>query len=199
MANKGKFLFGAVLGAAAGAVAGVLLAPKSGKETRENLAEKAEELKTMTPDEIKEKALEKAEELKEKALEKAEELKEKAAISLDGAKDHLEHIDFNDVRQSMEEKRAEIANKIKQSAENLGETQTVEELASTSPVVKPISDTVETVVEPVQEVEDVTEEGSNEVVESTEEVATDVPSEEDLRETLTKKVNEFKTRVGQAE
>ena len=210
MAGKKKFVLGAFLGIAAGAVAGVLLAPKSGKETREDLAEKAEELKTMTPEEIKEKALEKAEEMKEKAFEKAEELKEKVAVSLDEAKDQLEHIDFEEVRQSMEQKRTEIAHKIKQSTENLGETLGVDELASASPVVKTISEesdeeelTGDIVGPTVAAVEETVTETVEPVVTAVEETVADaveaVPSEEDLRETLTKKVNEFKSRVGEVE
>ena len=45
MSSDSKLLLGLILGAATGAVAGLLLAPASGKETRENLSEKAEELK----------------------------------------------------------------------------------------------------------------------------------------------------------
>lgn len=45
MGSKGGFLKGAVLGALAGITAGVLFAPKSGKETREDIKNKAVELK----------------------------------------------------------------------------------------------------------------------------------------------------------
>ena len=58
---------GAALGATVGAVAGVLLAPKSGKETREDLALAAKE--------AVEKAKEKIEVVKEKAEEVVEEVK----------------------------------------------------------------------------------------------------------------------------
>ena len=44
--SKGKFALGALIGAAAGLVAGFLTAPKSGKETRADLKSKAEELKS---------------------------------------------------------------------------------------------------------------------------------------------------------
>lgn len=44
--RKGGFLKGILFGALAGATAGVLFAPKSGKETREDLAVKAKELST---------------------------------------------------------------------------------------------------------------------------------------------------------
>jgi len=41
--STGKFVAGALIGVAAGALAGVLLAPKSGKETRKDIANKAKE------------------------------------------------------------------------------------------------------------------------------------------------------------
>lgn len=44
MANDNKkFVLGAMIGAAAGAIAGILFAPKSGKETRKIIGEKAKE------------------------------------------------------------------------------------------------------------------------------------------------------------
>lgn len=43
--SKGKFALGALFGAAAGFVAGILTAPKSGKETRADLKVKADEAK----------------------------------------------------------------------------------------------------------------------------------------------------------
>lgn len=45
MTMKNKFAFGAVLGIAAGVIAGILTAPKSGKETRADIKDKASELK----------------------------------------------------------------------------------------------------------------------------------------------------------
>lgn len=43
--SKGKFALGALFGAAIGMVAGILTAPKSGKETRADLKVKADEAK----------------------------------------------------------------------------------------------------------------------------------------------------------
>ena len=43
--SKGKFALGAILGMAAGVVAGILTAPKSGKETRADLKAKADQMK----------------------------------------------------------------------------------------------------------------------------------------------------------
>lgn len=44
MSNGGKVLLGVLAGAAAGIVTGVLIAPASGKETRDTIADKSEEL-----------------------------------------------------------------------------------------------------------------------------------------------------------
>ena len=45
MSNDSKLLVGLILGAAAGAAIGVLFAPNSGKETRENIKQKTNHLK----------------------------------------------------------------------------------------------------------------------------------------------------------
>ena len=44
--SKGKLALGALVSAAAGFVTGILTAPKSGKETRADLKQKAEEVKS---------------------------------------------------------------------------------------------------------------------------------------------------------
>lgn len=51
--KKGQFIIGALIAAAAGAVAGILTAPKSGKETRADLKSKANELKDEATDKAK--------------------------------------------------------------------------------------------------------------------------------------------------
>lgn len=45
MSNNGKVLIAALAGAALGAIAGLLVAPNSGKETLEDISKKADELK----------------------------------------------------------------------------------------------------------------------------------------------------------
>ena len=68
--SKGKFAIGALIGAAAGVVAGLLTAPKSGKETRADIKRKADELKgdaTDTAQKAKTKATEVAGDVREKA------------------------------------------------------------------------------------------------------------------------------------
>ena len=46
MSNSGKVLLGALAGATAGIITGVLIAPASGKDTRNNVSEKTDELLT---------------------------------------------------------------------------------------------------------------------------------------------------------
>jgi gas vesicle protein len=83
--SKGKFALGALVGAAVGFVAGVLTAPKSGKETRADIKEKATEYKDVAgkkADEVKTKA----EEVVEDVKVKAEDLKGRTERAVAGAK-----------------------------------------------------------------------------------------------------------------
>jgi gas vesicle protein len=83
--SKGKFALGALFGAVVGVAAGILTAPKSGKETRADLRTKADELKgqaTEKAHEVKSKATEAAEDVKTKA----EELKGRTERAVEGAK-----------------------------------------------------------------------------------------------------------------
>lgn len=50
--NIKTFLTGLLVGAAAGAIAGILLAPDKGSETRRKFAEKAKKFKDNLPDQI---------------------------------------------------------------------------------------------------------------------------------------------------
>ena len=68
--KKAKFGLGLLVGAVAGVVAGFLTAPKSGKETRDDLRRKK--------DEVVDKAGAKAEEVKGMARDAAEEAKSRA-------------------------------------------------------------------------------------------------------------------------
>ena len=67
---KGKFAIGALIGVAAGFVAGVLTAPKSGKETRDELKKKANDKKS--------EAITKGKEVRHKAGDVAEDVLNKA-------------------------------------------------------------------------------------------------------------------------
>ncbi len=72
----GSFVFGAIVGSAIGAVAALLLAPKSGREMREEITEQAEELK-MKSIELTTIARDKATEITSVAKETAEDLTNK--------------------------------------------------------------------------------------------------------------------------
>ncbi len=88
MAKGKKFGLGIIIGALAGVVTGFLTAPKSGKETREDIKNKAGELKGSAERKLKDAHKElgklsseaklKAKELQGKAKEEAEELSKKA-------------------------------------------------------------------------------------------------------------------------
>lgn len=71
-----SFAIGFLIGAIAGVAIGFLYAPKSGKETRAMLKERADELKEKAG-EIKEKAGEVTEKARETALEAGKRVKEK--------------------------------------------------------------------------------------------------------------------------
>ena len=83
--SKGKFTLGAIIGTVIGVITGVLTAPKSGKETREDLKKKADELKT-TANTQTEKARAKAEGVVGEVRSNAENLVERAGHAVDGAK-----------------------------------------------------------------------------------------------------------------
>lgn len=78
----GKFALGVLIGAAAGAIVGILTAPKSGKETREDIRRKASEVKDITA--------EKLDEAKEYADGKTKEAKKFATEKTADAKDFIE-------------------------------------------------------------------------------------------------------------
>lgn len=94
--SKGKFAIGALLSAAAGVVAGRLTAPKSGKETRAELKDKAIKVKaeaTQKAEFAAKKASDMAEEAKNRVqdvsgniMTEADELKQRTERAVEGAK-----------------------------------------------------------------------------------------------------------------
>ncbi len=92
---KGKLAIGALLGAAAGFLTGILVAPKSGKETRQDIKTSANKAKDATlekADELKVKAKGAAADVSGKAKNvaddvsaKAEEIKGRVEQAVDGA------------------------------------------------------------------------------------------------------------------
>ena len=71
--SAGKFLAGFIVGGAVGALAGLLLAPQSGEDTREMIAKTSTELYDKTEDSLKE-IKEKAEDVVEDLQKKGDEL-----------------------------------------------------------------------------------------------------------------------------
>ena len=85
MSHKKKFGFGLILGTLAGLVAGLLTAPKSGKETRDDIKRKATDMKNQAMghvEDVKDKAMDVADD----ARSRAEELKTRAEQAVEGAK-----------------------------------------------------------------------------------------------------------------
>jgi gas vesicle protein len=87
MSKNGDFISGLIVGGLIGAVIGILYAPKSGKETREEIGQKADELLSKAKEEYGqaveksrkayEAAIERLKALEETAKEKVEEVGEK--------------------------------------------------------------------------------------------------------------------------
>lgn len=101
--SKGKTVLSILFGATIGVFIGILFAPKSGKETRNQINSKAEAVKegiNYKTYELKEKVVEKAEkvqddiaeikeELKEKVLETAERVQEEISVKTDELKEKV--------------------------------------------------------------------------------------------------------------
>lgn len=93
MSNDSKLLVGLVLGAAAGVVAGMLLAPESGKDTREKIKNSTLDLK----DDLEAKLHDLSKKIKDLEYESFDEVKGK----------------FNHVKQDVKAKYEAMANKMK--------------------------------------------------------------------------------------
>lgn len=85
MSDNGKVLGALVLGAAAGAVLGLLFAPSSGTELRKKISDNADDLINDLTDKIGE-GKEMLSGLKDKAMSKADELKGRAEDELNNMK-----------------------------------------------------------------------------------------------------------------
>lgn len=101
MSDNGKVLSALLLGAAAGAVLGLLFAPEKGSNIRKKIHEGAESLMDDLSEKIneaketlsglKDKAGKAAEDLKDKAMTKAEQLKADAEEEMNGVKQKAKH------------------------------------------------------------------------------------------------------------
>ncbi|MDO9586030.1 MAG: YtxH domain-containing protein [Syntrophales bacterium] len=90
----GDFIKGLLIGGVAGIILGILYAPKSGKETREELGRKSEELLAKAKEDY-ERALEKSKKTYESAIKRLGELES-------AAKKKFEHVD-EDVSELVEQ------------------------------------------------------------------------------------------------
>lgn len=91
MANKSKIMLALLLGAAAGAVLGVLFAPDSGEKTRRKVKRWAEDLEDELSS-VYEEGKETMEEMKKKAKDKAGEWADKTRETADGMKNEASGI-----------------------------------------------------------------------------------------------------------
>ncbi|MDD5711969.1 MAG: YtxH domain-containing protein [Smithellaceae bacterium] len=89
--RTGDFIKGVIIGGALGALLGFLYAPKSGKETREDLAKGADELMAKAKKEY-ERSLERSKKIYEEAMQRAQEMAETAKQVAAGAGDKIEEI-----------------------------------------------------------------------------------------------------------
>ena len=99
MNKSGDFMAGLVVGGLIGTVVGILYAPKSGRETREEIGQKADELLAKVKEEYEyaaensrktyEAAVKRLKALEEKAMEKVEDVSEKVDELAGRGKDTL--------------------------------------------------------------------------------------------------------------
>lgn len=121
-----KFVLGAICGAAIGAVAALLYAPKTGKELREELTDKSQDLKAVALDYI-ELASIKGEEMKHSALQKGEELKQTALQKSEEVSTALSE-GVQELKSQISEKHAELKAQFKSTADEVDDV--VEEVVS---------------------------------------------------------------------
>jgi len=86
--KSSDFLKGVLIGGLVGAVAGILFAPKSGKETREDIARKTDEIIKKAKEEY-ELALEKSKNAYETAIRKAKEIQSMAREKVDDVEESV--------------------------------------------------------------------------------------------------------------
>lgn len=121
-----KFIPGLILGTVVGAGVALLFAPKSGKEMREDLADKSEDLKAIALDYIEllnvkgEEFLTATKDTTESLVEKFNDKKDEVMDSLADKKDEL--VDsFNDKKEELSDKASEMGDKVAKAGKEAGE------------------------------------------------------------------------------
>lgn len=87
--SAGKFITGFIVGGAIGAIAGILLAPKSGEETRKMLADQAKDV-ARRADETAKQIQSKADDALSELQKKGDEIKNKLQDLMNKQKDNKE-------------------------------------------------------------------------------------------------------------
>lgn len=144
--GAGSFLLGAVVGGVIGAATALFLAPKTGREMRDDLSSQAGQLKEKSIELsaiAKDKATEYGSVAKDKASEYGEIAKDKASELATTAKEKT-----GEVTKTIQEQSGQITNKVKSMKSN-GKVLT--EDGTTSAVVEEAEDFVEDIKEQVQE------------------------------------------------
>ena len=91
MSNRGDFIAGIVVGGFVGAIIGILYAPKSGKETREEIGRKTDELLSKAKEEY-DNAIEKSHKAYEAVLDKLKQLEQQTQKKVDEVGQKVEEI-----------------------------------------------------------------------------------------------------------
>ena len=91
MSNRGDFIAGIVVGGFVGAIIGILYAPKSGKETREEIGRKTDELLSKAKEEY-DNAIEKSRKAYEAAVDKLKQLEQQTQKKVDEVGQKVEEI-----------------------------------------------------------------------------------------------------------
>ena len=122
--NSRDFVTGAIVGGLAGALAALLLAPKSGKELRESLNEQTSSLKDKSAD-LASVAKEKASGLKDTVSQQSSTLKDKSTDLASVAKEKA-----SDLKDTVSQQSSTIVNKVKDmknKSENTSQTTDADE------------------------------------------------------------------------